>query len=345
MFYTLSVTSIFAYTMSSQDQLYVGNLDDQVSERLLAELFVQVARVKSVRLPRDKVTKKHQGFGFVQFHTERGRLYAQQALQNVVLFEKTLNINEVNQTAAANKERSSHSSLDFGPIVFVGNLDMTVDAGTLKNTFESFGELLGLPQIVRTDDSCHGIIAFESFESADKAIKDINGTMLMNRPLKVEYSFKRDTKERHGDEVERKLWSLKKEHYIEPPTPEPLPALQPTLPAPNQGSERTPRQGQQFRNSQQPPAPAASQGIPPRSESPIDAQHNRGSYQRGRGGGGGYANGRGNYNGNRGRGGYRGGRGDYRGGGGGSGGNFRGRGRGGRGGGGRGGEEGGRGFY
>ena len=45
--------------------VYVGNLDPSCTENLLLELFVQVGRVKSVYMPKDKVTQAHNGYGFI----------------------------------------------------------------------------------------------------------------------------------------------------------------------------------------------------------------------------------------------------------------------------------------
>ena len=46
--------------------LYVGNLDAQMDEQLLWELFVQCGPVASVYVPKDRVTSSHQGYAFVE---------------------------------------------------------------------------------------------------------------------------------------------------------------------------------------------------------------------------------------------------------------------------------------
>ena len=52
----------------------------------------------------------------------------------------------------------------------------------------------------------HGFVSYADFESADAAIEAMNKQYLMNKPIEVQYAFKKDGKgERHGTEAERLL--------------------------------------------------------------------------------------------------------------------------------------------
>lgn len=52
----------------------------------------------------------------------------------------------------------------------------------------------------------YGFVSFESFEASDLAIECMNGQYLCNRPIVVQYAFKKDTQgERHGSQAERML--------------------------------------------------------------------------------------------------------------------------------------------
>ncbi|PRQ33756.1 putative nucleotide-binding alpha-beta plait domain-containing protein [Rosa chinensis] len=53
----------------------VNNLDPQVSEELMWELFVQADHVVNVYVPKDRVTNLHQGYGFVEFRSEEDADY------------------------------------------------------------------------------------------------------------------------------------------------------------------------------------------------------------------------------------------------------------------------------
>lgn len=49
------------YERNQDATLYIGNLDSQVDDDLLWELFVQCGPVRTVSVPRDKLTGNHQG--------------------------------------------------------------------------------------------------------------------------------------------------------------------------------------------------------------------------------------------------------------------------------------------
>ena len=60
---------------NAEATVYVGNLDTQVTEELLWELFLQAGPVTNVYVPKDRVTSTHQGFGFVEFRSEEDAEY------------------------------------------------------------------------------------------------------------------------------------------------------------------------------------------------------------------------------------------------------------------------------
>ncbi|KHN81144.1 Splicing factor 3B subunit 4 [Toxocara canis] len=45
--------------------IYVGGLDEKVTDAILWELFVQSGPVVSVNMPKDRVTNSHQGYMLV----------------------------------------------------------------------------------------------------------------------------------------------------------------------------------------------------------------------------------------------------------------------------------------
>jgi peptidyl-prolyl isomerase E (cyclophilin E) len=47
--------------------LYVGGLEEDVSEELLKAAFIPFGPIKECNIPLDNETGKHRGFGFVEF--------------------------------------------------------------------------------------------------------------------------------------------------------------------------------------------------------------------------------------------------------------------------------------
>ncbi|GAB0100580.1 splicing factor 3B subunit 4 [Sergentomyia squamirostris] len=181
--------------------IYVGGLDDKISESLLWELFVQAGPVVNVHMPRDRVTQMHQGYGFVEFLSEEDADYAIKIMNMIKLNGKPIRVN---------KASAHQKNLDVGANIFIGNLDTEVDEKLLYDTFSAFGVILQTPKIMRDPETGNSkgfaFINFASFEASDAAMDAMNGQYLCNRPISVSYAFKKDSKgERHGSAAERLL--------------------------------------------------------------------------------------------------------------------------------------------
>ncbi|KAG5675402.1 hypothetical protein PVAND_005310 [Polypedilum vanderplanki] len=181
--------------------IYVGGLDEKVTETLLWELFVQAGPVVNVHMPKDRVTQLHQGYGFVEFLGEEDADYAIKIMNMIKLYGKPIRVN---------KASAHQKNLDVGANIFIGNLDPEVDEKLLYDTFSAFGVILQTPKIMRDPETGNSkgfaFINFASFEASDAAMDAMNGQYLCNRPISVSYAFKKDSKgERHGSAAERLL--------------------------------------------------------------------------------------------------------------------------------------------
>ena len=180
---------------------YIGNLDEKVNEELLWELMLQAGPIVNVHIPKDKVSNKYLGYGFVEFRTEEDAEYAIKIMNMIKIFGKPIKINKASQNKV---------QLDIGANIFIGNLDLAVDEKLLYDTFSSFGGILQAPKIMRDPETNaskgFGFVSFDSFEASDLAIECMNGQYLCNRAIMVQYAFKKDSPgERHGSQPERLL--------------------------------------------------------------------------------------------------------------------------------------------
>lgn len=181
--------------------IYVGGLDEKVSDTILWELFVQAGPVVNVHMPKDRVTQNHQGYGFIEFMSEDDADYAIKIMNMIKLYGKPIRVN---------KASAHQKNLDIGANLFIGNLDPEVDEKLLYDTFSAFGVILQVPKIMRDTDTGgskgFAFVNFASFEASDAALEAMNGQYLCNRPITISYAFKKDSKgERHGSEAERFL--------------------------------------------------------------------------------------------------------------------------------------------
>ncbi|KAI9796816.1 MAG: hypothetical protein M1833_005959 [Piccolia ochrophora] len=192
--------------------VYVGNLDERVTDGLVWELMLQAGRIVNVHLPKDRVTQTHQGYGFVEFISEEDAEYAARVMNQVRLYGKPIRVNK----ASADKQKS----VEVGAELFIGNLDHMVDEKTLYDTFGRFGSLISAPKIARDDASLskgYGFVSFSNFEASDDAIANMNSQYLMNKEISVQYAYKKDGKgERHGDQAERMLAAQARKHNVQP---------------------------------------------------------------------------------------------------------------------------------
>ncbi|KAI4167035.1 MAG: hypothetical protein LQ343_007537 [Gyalolechia ehrenbergii] len=198
--------------------VYIGNLDERVSDSLVWELMLQAGRIVNVHLPKDRVTQTHQGYGFVEFISEEDAEYAARIMNQVRLYGKPIRVNK----ASADKQKT----VEVGAELFVGNLDPMVTEQTLYDTFGRFGSLVAAPKVARDDANLskgYGFVSFSNFEASDEAIANMNGQYLMNKEISVQYAYKKDGKgERHGDQAERMLAAQARKHNVQP-TAQPIP--------------------------------------------------------------------------------------------------------------------------
>ncbi|EIN07906.1 hypothetical protein PUNSTDRAFT_88604 [Punctularia strigosozonata HHB-11173 SS5] len=181
--------------------VYLGNLDERCTDALIWELMIQAGPVVNVHLPKDRISMAHQGYGFCEFLTEEDAEYACKIMNQIKLWGKPIRVN---------KASSDKKQLDVGANLFIGNLDENVDERVLYDTFSAFGVISTTAKIARDPSTGqskgYGFVSYTDFESSDAAIESMNGQFLMNKPITVQYAFKKDGKgERHGTPAERLL--------------------------------------------------------------------------------------------------------------------------------------------
>ncbi|KAH9161474.1 hypothetical protein EDB89DRAFT_2157637 [Lactarius sanguifluus] len=93
---------------------------------------------------------------------------------------------------------SDKKQLDVGANLFIGSLDENVDRRLLYDTFSAFGMMATTAKIARDPQTGQSkgyrFVSYTDFESADAAIESMNGQFFMNKPITVQYVFKKDGK-------------------------------------------------------------------------------------------------------------------------------------------------------
>jgi len=87
-------------------RIYAGNLDRDVTEEVLRELFATHGQVESVSVMRDRDTRRSKGFAFIEMPSRTEGQAAIQALNESELYQRILTVNE----ARPREERSATSA-------------------------------------------------------------------------------------------------------------------------------------------------------------------------------------------------------------------------------------------
>ncbi|XP_020700719.1 polyadenylate-binding protein 2-like [Dendrobium catenatum] len=159
--------------------LYVGDLETNVTDSQLFDLFSQVGHVLFVRVCRDMNTRRSLGYAYVNFGNPMDAMRALDVLNFTPLNNKPIRIMYSNRDPSARKSGTAN--------IFIKNLDKAIDNKALQETFSAFGTILSCK--VATDPSGqskgYGFVQFDREEAAQNAIEGLNGMLLNDKQVYV----------------------------------------------------------------------------------------------------------------------------------------------------------------
>ncbi|KAJ3124581.1 Protein phosphatase PP2A regulatory subunit B [Nowakowskiella sp. JEL0407] len=181
--------------------LYVGELESSVTEAMLFELFNMIGPVASIRVCRDAVTRRSLGYAYVNYHNVSDGEKALETLNYSNLKGKSIRIMWSQRDPALRKSGSGN--------IFIKNLDPTIDNKALHDTFAAFGPILSCKVV--TDEGAskgYGYVHFESQESADNAIKHVNGMLLNDSIVYVGHHVSKKERASKIEEIKSKFTNI-----------------------------------------------------------------------------------------------------------------------------------------
>ncbi|KAE9611375.1 hypothetical protein Lal_00011575 [Lupinus albus] len=157
----------------ANSSLYVGDLEGNVNEGQLYDLFSHVAQVVSIRVCRDQVKRSSLGYAYVNFATAQDAANAMELLNFTPLNGKPIRIMFSQRDPSIRKSGYAN--------VFIKNLDTSIDNKALHDTFNAFGTVLSCKVAVDSSGQSkgYGFVQLDCEAAAQNAIKELNG-MLMN---------------------------------------------------------------------------------------------------------------------------------------------------------------------
>ncbi|KAK7352431.1 hypothetical protein VNO80_17853 [Phaseolus coccineus] len=163
----------------SNMSLFVGDLDQNINEQQLYDLFNDVGQVVSVRIIKDYETKTSLGYGYVNFSSAQHAAKALDVLNFTPLNGKAIRVMYSIRDPSVRNSGTAN--------VYIKNLDKSIDDKGLFNVFSSFGNILSL-KVARDasgESRGYGFVQFEREESAKEAIQKLNGMLLNDKQIYV----------------------------------------------------------------------------------------------------------------------------------------------------------------
>ncbi|KAF2294743.1 hypothetical protein GH714_015931 [Hevea brasiliensis] len=175
--------------------LYVGDLEANVNETHLYDLFNQVGQVVSVRVCRDLTTHRSLGYGYVNYSNPQDAARALDMLNFTPLNGSPIRIMYSHRDPSVRKSGAGN--------IFIKNLDKAIDHKGLHDTFSAFGNILSCK--VATDFSGqskgYGFVQFDNEESAQKAVEKLNGMLLNDKQVYVGPFLRKQERENANDKT------------------------------------------------------------------------------------------------------------------------------------------------
>ncbi|URE19304.1 CBS domain [Musa troglodytarum] len=176
------------------NNVFVKNLSESMTEDTLQEVFGEFGKITSCIVMREG-DGKSKCFGFVNFENPDDAARAVQELDGKKFDDKEWYVGKAQKKSEREqelKERFEQSKQEAteksqGVNLYLKNLDDSIGDDNLRELFSGFGAIASC-KIMRDKNGASkgsGFVAFQSPEDASRALLEMNGKMIGNKPLYV----------------------------------------------------------------------------------------------------------------------------------------------------------------
>jgi len=176
--------------------LYIGDLDPEIGESVLYDLFKDIGNVTSIRVCRDAISKVSLGYAYVNFHNTESADLALANLNGFMLNGRACRIMWSRRDPSIRKSGVGN--------IFIKNLDPSVDHANLYDIFSTFGNIHSCKLATNAAGLSRGFgfVHFHTQESADNAIKKMNNLKVNGKQIYVApFISSRERQRKNPEEV------------------------------------------------------------------------------------------------------------------------------------------------
>jgi len=185
--------------------VFIKNLSEDVEESSLMELFEKYGKITSLKVMKGDDSKS-KGFGFVSYEDSIHAEAACDDLNGKEVEGKPIYVGRAQKKAERQAElKKKFEALKMermtryqGVNLYVKNLDDTIDDERLRQEFAPFGTITSAKVMYEEGRSRgFGFVCFSSPEEATKAVTEMNGRIIVSKPLYVALAQRKEDRKTH----------------------------------------------------------------------------------------------------------------------------------------------------
>ncbi|CAK4497407.1 unnamed protein product [Aphanomyces euteiches] len=186
-----------------RSKIFVAGLPLDADDAALEAKFQQFGPMFQAKVVYDNKTQRSRGFGFVTFQSYESALDAVRAMDQTKWDKRVLNVRFLTPKAGGgNQDNATESVKATMPLrvvepwpegcttVFVGNMPYEITEEILRKVMSVCGDIKAIrfAEDIKTKEfRGFGYVQFFEGEAAEKAVQELHGTVVMGRPLKIDY--------------------------------------------------------------------------------------------------------------------------------------------------------------
>merc|ERR1712018_975447 len=223
--------------------VYVKNFNEAMTEEDLQKMFEKFGKITSLKLMKSDEDEKNKGFGFVSFEDAETAESACGELNGTEVNGKTIYVGRAQKKAERQmelKKKFEQMKLERmtrfqGVNLYVKNLDDTIDDERLRTEFTPFGTITSAKVMNEEGRSKgFGFVCFSSPEEATKAVTEMNGRIIVAKPLYVALAQRKEDRKAHlAQQYMQRVSGMRMQQQFNPMGfPQQTPYFLPAMPQP-----------------------------------------------------------------------------------------------------------------